>query len=235
MPRMDTTTLTLPPEGRRIAFVGKGGSGKSTVIAHLMKHWAAAGIPVTAMDADEPGDDEDGSLTAWADALDAADPPGDLGGPIYPAPNRAKVRDEAKRLTPAGGLLVIDTGAWIRRAGSLHFAVLSAVDLVCLTLPPTRMELDRAGSVLGALEHLEEVGAHCPRLVIALTMVNTSASSADSMAQDLAGGGYQVLGARVPRSDAKDGYAQAFGRLPRLMPGSPMDLLAAELAAEAAK
>lgn len=230
---MNTNTLTLPPEGRRIAFVGKGGSGKSTIIAHLMKHWAAAGIPVAAMDADEPGDEEDGSLTAWADALDEIGD--DLGGPIYPAPNRAKVRDEAKRLTPAGGILAIDTGAWIRRAGNLHFAVLSAVDLVCLTLPPTRMEMDRAASVLAALDHLEQVGAHCPRLVILLTMVNPSAKSAPEAARNLTAGEYHVLTARVPRSDKKDGYAQAFGRVPQLVTGSPMDLVAAELAAEVAK
>ena len=223
----------LPPEGRRIAFVGKGGSGKSTIIAHLLGHWAASGIDTAAMDADEPGDDEDGSLVAWADALDEQGL--DLGAPIYPAPNRSRLRDGARTITPPGGLLAIDTGAWIRRAGNLHFAVLSAVDLVCLTLPPTRMELDRAGSVLAALEHLTDVGAHCPRLVIALTMVNPAAAAAEETDRDLTAGGYTVLRSRIPRSDARDGYGQAFGRPPRLTPGSPMDKLAAELAHEAAR
>ncbi|MER7310005.1 hypothetical protein [Streptomyces griseoluteus] len=229
----EPAALGLPPDGRRIAFVGKGGSGKSTIIAHLLGHWAAAGIPAAAMDADEPGEEEDGSLTAWADMLDGQDV--DLGAPVYPAPNRSRIREESRRLTPAKGLLAIDTGAWIRRAGNLHFAVLSSVDLVCLTLPPTPMELDRAASVLAALEHLADVGAHCPRLVIVLTMVNPSAAAAEDTDRDLTGAGYTVLRSRIPRSDARDGYGQAFGRPPRLVPDSPMARLATELAREAAR
>lgn len=226
---MTTTTATaLPPEGRRIAFVGKGGSGKSTIIAHLLGHWTEAGTDAAALDADEPGDEENGSLTEWADLTK-------LAGPVYPAPSRSHIRERAKQLTPAGGLLAIDTGAWVRRAGNTHFAVLSAVDLVVLTLAPTRMELDRAGSVLAALDHLTDVGAHCPRLAILLTMVNPSAAAADETAQALTGAGYHVLASRVPRSDARDGYGQAFGRPPRLVPASPMDQLATELATEAAR
>jgi cellulose biosynthesis protein BcsQ len=221
-------TTALPPEGRRIAFVGKGGSGKSTVIAHLLTAWKAAGIDAAALDADEPGDEENGSLTEWADLVE-------LAGPVYPAPSRSHVRERAKQLTPPGGLLAIDTGAWVRKAGNTHFAVLSAVDLVVLTLAPTRMELDRAGSVLAALDHLADVGAHCPRLVVLLTMVNPSAASGDETADTLTGAGYTVLRTRVPRSDARDGYGQAFGRVPRVAPGSAMELLAAELAAEAAR
>lgn len=222
------TTPTIPTEGRRIAFVGKGGSGKSTVIAYLLGHWAEDGIDAAAMDADEPGDEENGSLTEWADLVD-------LAGPVYPAPSRSHIRDRAAKLTPPGGLLAIDTGAWVRKAGNTHFAVLSAVDLVVLTIAPTRMDLDRAGSVLAALDHLDDVGAHCPRLAVALTMVNPSAASGDETADTLRSAGYSVLGTRVPRSDGREGYGQAFGRPPRLVPDSPMDKLAAELAIEAAR
>lgn len=231
VPGMTTPTPNAPalgPEGRRLAFVGKGGSGKSTVIAYALGHWTEDGIDAAAMDADEPGDEENGSLTEWADLVE-------LGGPVYPAPSRSHIRERAAKMTPPGGLLAIDTGAWVRKAGNTHFAVLSAVDLVVLTLAPTRMELDRAGSVLAALDHLADVGAHCPRLVIALTMVNPSAASGDDTADTLRTAGYHVLETRVPRSDARDGYGQAFGRVPRLVPGSPMDKLAAELAAEAAR
>lgn len=223
---MATPPLTAPAAtGKRIAFVGKGGSGKSTTIAHLLAHWAKDGIDVAAVDADEPGDGEHGSLSEWADLVP-------LAGPVYQAPSRSHIRERAVKLTPPDGLLVIDTGAWVRRAGGTHFAVLSAVDLVVMTLAPTRMELDRAGSVLAAIDHLEEVGAHCPKLVIVLTMVNTSAASGDETATTLQDAGYSVLTTRIPRSDSRTGYAQAFGRAPRCVPGSPMDLLARELLKE---
>ncbi|MGA5606174.1 hypothetical protein ACPCUF_35050 [Streptomyces griseoincarnatus] len=221
-------TPALPPEGVRIAFVGKGGSGKSTVIGHLLAHWAEDGVPAAALDADEPGDEENGSLVEWADLAD-------LGAPVYPAPSRAGIRERAKQVTPAGGVLAVDTGAWVRKAGGTHFAVLSAVDLAVLTMAPTRMELDRAGSILAALEHLESVGAHCPKLRILLTMTNPSAAAADEQEAALTDAGYQVLRTRVPRSDSRDGYGQAFGRPPRLVPGSPMDQLAAELVDVAAE
>jgi len=222
------TRPTLPPEGRRIGFVGKGGSGKSTIIGHLLGHWAQNGYDVAALDVDEPGDDENGSLIEWADLAP-------LGGPVYPAPSRTALRTRAKQITPAAGILAVDTGAWLRKTGGSHFAALSAIDLVVLTLAPTPMELDRAGSVLAALDHLTEVGAHSPRMVVCLTMVNPSAASGDETAATLAEAGYQVLDTRIPRSDSRDGYAQAFGRTPRLVAGSPMDLLAAELVTEAAR
>ncbi|MFJ9662876.1 hypothetical protein ACIRPR_33615 [Streptomyces griseoflavus] len=225
---MTSPDTALPPEGVRIAFVGKGGSGKSTVIGHLLAHWNEDGIPAAALDADEPGDEENGSLVEWADLAD-------LGAPVYPAPSRAGIRERAKQVTPAGGVLAVDTGAWVRKAGGTHFAVLSAVDLAVLTMAPTRMELDRAGSILAALEHLESVGAHCPALRILLTMTNPSAAAADEQEAALTDAGYQVLRTRVPRSDSRDGYGQAFGRPPRLVSGSPMDQLAAELVAAAAE
>lgn len=225
---MSTAHTTPPPEGLRFAFVGKGGSGKSTIIAHLLAHWSAAGIDAAVMDADEPGDEEDGSLTEWADLVE-------LAGPVYPVPSRSHIRQRAKQLTPPGGLLAIDTGAWIRKAGNTHLTVLAAVDLAVLTLAPTRMDLDRAGSVLSALDHLTDLGAHCPRLVVCLTMVNPLAASGDETAEALGSAGYTVLTTRVPRSDARDGYGQAFGRVPRVVPGSPMDLLAAELIKEAVR
>ncbi|NUP37025.1 MAG: hypothetical protein HOY76_08400 [Streptomyces sp.] len=185
-------------------------------------------MDAAALDADEPGDEENGSLLEWADIVP-------LAAPVYPAPSRSHIRTRAKQLTPPGGILAVDTGAWVRKAGGTHFAVLSAVDLVVLTMAPTRMELERAGSVLGALDHLQDVGAYCPRLVILLTMVNSSAASGDETAEVLKTTGYTVLNTRIPRSDSRDGYGQAFGRVPRLVPDSPMDKLAAELAAEAAR
>ncbi|GAA0970566.1 hypothetical protein GCM10009550_78430 [Actinocorallia libanotica] len=202
--------------------MGKGGSGKTTTLAHVLGHWAHEGVPCMAMDTDKPGDDEDGSLYAWAQQAD-------LGAPVYPAPNHNRLAPEAARLTPPGGLALIDTGAWERKAGGAHFSTLSAVDLAVLTLQPTPMELDRAASVLDALHHLESVGANVPQLVILLTMVNSSAGSPRSTRTALAGAGYTVLESEIPRSDARDGYGQAFGKDLRLVAGSPMQRLAHEL------
>lgn len=220
------TPLVLPAEGRRIGLIGKGGSGKSTVAAHLLTHWADDEIPVVGVDMDRPGDDESGSLYSWAELVD-------LGAPVYPAPAHTRLGPEARRLTPEKGLGLIDTGAWERKAGGPHFAVLGSVELAVLTLQPTDMELDRAGSVLAAIEHLASVGAPTPRLVILLTMVNPSARSAADTRSTLTDAGYHVLTATVPRSDAMDGYAQAFGKPPRR--GGAMRALATELAAEAAR
>jgi len=218
-------TWALPADGRRVGLIGKGGSGKSTVAAHLLAHWADKGVPVVGVDMDRPGDDEPGSLYAWAELAD-------VGAPVYPAPAHTRLGAEARRLTPREGLALIDTGAWERKAGGPHFAVLSAVDVAVLTLQPTDMEMERAGSVLAAMEHLESVGAAVPRLVILLTMVNASARSAADTRTALTDAGYTVLATQIPRSDAVNGYAQAFGKPPRLVPGSPMELLAAELLGE---
>jgi len=215
-------TIRLPAEGRRIAFVGKGGSGKSTAAAHVLAHWADKGVDAVGIDTDKPGDDEPGSLYAWADLVD-------LGTPVYPAPGQTRLAHEARRLTPAHGVALLDTGAWLRTAGGPHLAALSAVELVVLTLPPTDIELDRAGSVFTAIEHLEAIGAAVPRLVVLLTLVNPSAASGNETRTALVDAGYHVLKTKIPRSDARDGYAQSFGKPPLISHSSPMGLLAAEL------
>lgn len=212
----------LPAEGRRIGVIGKGGSGKSTTCGHLLAHWTSQGIPAVGMDADDPGEQEDGSLYTWSDIAD-------LGAPVYRAPAASRLADEARRLTPAHGIGLIDTGAWERKSGNRHFAVLAASDLVVLAVQPTPIELERAGSVLKAVEQLEAVGVAAPRLLLLMTMVNRSASSARETREDLTAAGFTVMRTEVPRSDGRDGYAQAFGRPPRTEQGSPMALLADEL------
>ncbi|MEU3038098.1 hypothetical protein [Streptomyces griseoaurantiacus] len=90
------------------------------------------------------------------------------------------------------------------------------------------MELDRAGSILAALDHLQNVGAHCPELHILPTMTNPSAAAVDEQEATLTDAGDQMLLTRAPRSDSRDGYGQASGQPPRLAPGPPMDQLAAD-------
>lgn len=218
----------LPAEGRRIGIVGKGGSGKSTTSGHLLARWAAKGVPAVGIDADDPGEQEDGSLYTWSDTCD-------LGAPVHRAPAASRFADEVRRLTPAHGLALIDTGAWERKSGNRHFAVLAASDLVVLAVQPTPIELERAGSVLKALEQLGDYGVPVPRLLLLMTMVNRSAVSAKETRDDLTAAGFTVMRTEVPRSDGRDGYGQAFGHPPRVAPGTPMALLADELLEEVSR
>ena len=64
--------------------------------------------------------------------------------------------------------------------------------------------------------------------MILLTMVNASARSAADTRTALTDAGYHVLRTQIPRQDAKDGYAQAFGK-PVRRNGGAMKLLAEEL------
>jgi hypothetical protein len=218
-------TASLPPEGRRIGLIGKGGAGKSTIAGHLLAEWAAAGIAASAFDSDVPGEDEHGSLYEWAQRVD-------LGHPVYPTSAPPRLADEVRRLTPPHGIGLVDTGAWERRRGNAHFAVLAGSDLVVLALQPTPAEVERAGSVLAALEQIEAIGVHAPDMVILLTMVNLSAASAKDTRVELESLGLTVLATEIPRSDSRDGYAQSMARRPRAVPGSPMARLAAELLEE---
>ncbi|MEU6235391.1 hypothetical protein [Kitasatospora sp. NPDC047058] len=222
-------TPRLPAEGRRIGILGKGGTSKSTTLGHLLAHWSDRGVHVAAADQDVPGDNEVGSLLTWARAEN-------LGGTVYPPIPHNRLREESRKLTPAGGLLAIDTDAWKRTAGGPHFSVLASVDVAAWFMKPTDIELERSGSIFAAMEHLEAVGAaNVPRLVIVLTMVNRAARSHRDTREALTAAGYHVLETMIPLSDAQDGYAQSFGKPVRLVDGSPMDLLATELLEEVKK
>lgn len=212
----------LPAEGRRIAFIGKGGAGKSTMLAHLLAYWNSYGIDCISIDTDVPGDDEHGTLYEWAQAAD-------IGAPVYPAPAIHQIRNEAIRLTPEKGLGTLDTGAWERKAGGPHIAVLSAADLAVFCMQPTKGELNRAGSVLGAVQQLEATGARAPELVILLSMVDRAAASADEMDTALSNAGYRVLRSRYHLSNARDGLAQSFGAPVKVKEGSELDEMAREI------
>ncbi|MDT0488536.1 hypothetical protein RNB18_51775, partial [Streptomyces sp. DSM 41640] len=98
----------LPSGGRRVAFIGKGGAGKSTMLAYLLAHWKSYGVPCVGIDTDVPGEGEHGTLYVHASRAD-------LGVPVYPAPAEPQIRQEAQRLCPEKGVCVLDTGAWERK------------------------------------------------------------------------------------------------------------------------
>ncbi|MEV0137930.1 MULTISPECIES: ATP-binding protein [Streptomyces] len=212
----------LPAQGRRIAFVGKGGAGKSTMLAHFLAYWKSYGVPSIGIDTDVPGEDENGTLYEHAQVVD-------LGAPVYPAPGIHQIRNEAVRLCPEKGLCALDTGAWERKKDGPHLPVLSAVDLAVLCLQPTGNEVQRAGSVLGAIESLSATGAHAPELVILLTMVDPSTATPDDVDTELAEAGYTVLRNRYELSNARNGYAQSWGKPINTKPDTNMDRMAREI------
>ncbi|MGW4802941.1 nucleotide-binding protein [Kitasatospora sp. NPDC004272] len=226
---MPKKKLLLPPEGRRIGVFGKGGTGKTTTLGHLLAHWSDKGIPVAASDQDVPGDGEVGSLLTWARLQN-------LGGLVHPAIKHDQLREESRKHTPPGGIFAIDTDAWRRIAGGPHFTALASVDLAVLFMKPTNMELERGGSIFEAVDHLKAVGApNVPRLVVVLSMVNRSAKSHSQTRASLVNEDLHVLETMIPLSDAEDGYAQSFPGPIRLVDGSPMDDLATELLEEMIK
>jgi hypothetical protein len=219
----------LPQEGRRIGIVGKGGSGKSTTWAHVLAYYGSIGVPAIGQDADEPGENEKGSLLAWSDKVN-------IGAPVYRAPAASGIGAEARRLTPPHGVCLIDTGAWERRSGNTHFSVLANVDLCVFALPPTPMEMERAGSVMKAFKQMRDFGLTPPRTVFLLTLVNPNANTASigETRDDLTDAGFHVLTTTIPRKDGRGSYAQSFGTIPDVRPGSPMARLGDELLREVA-
>lgn len=212
----------LPSAGRRVAFVGKGGAGKSTMLAHFLAYWASYGVPCIGIDTDVPGEDEHGTLYEHAQVVD-------LGAPVYPAPAIHQIRNEAVRLTPEKGLAALDTGAWERKKDGPHVTVLTAVDTVVFCMQPTGNELNRAGSILGQIQQLEATGARAPQLVILLTMVASGSASPDDVDRTLSEAGYTVLRNRYLLSNGRDGYAQSWGKPIRTKPGTNMDEMAREI------
>ncbi|MCY0924227.1 MULTISPECIES: hypothetical protein [unclassified Streptomyces] len=211
----------LPAQGRRVAFIGKGGAGKSTLLAYLLAHWTSYGVPTVAIDTDTPGDKEHGTLYAHANAVD-------LGAPVHPAPAVRHIRREARRLCPEKGVCLLDTGAWQRSENGRHLAVVSAVDKVILCLQPTPNEVERARSVLGHLQKLQNTGMPVPELHIVLTMVGRSVA-ADDLEGKLQARGHSVLRSRFLFSSAMNGPAHIFKRPIKPRTGTTTDDLAREI------
>ncbi|KUF17338.1 hypothetical protein AT728_16150 [Streptomyces silvensis] len=212
--------------------MGKGGGAKSTTLAHLLRYWKKMGIPAVAHDADDSDKKESGSLLAWTEMLPAH---GDgLGSPVYRAPAPPSLKTEADRLRPAHGLSVIDTKAWDRSKESLQYAAIRAADLLVLALYPSGMEKFRGASIIGAMDDVETMSGHRPKLVCLLTRFNPTASAADDVRKELMDEELHVLDAAIPASESKTGYAQSFGTTPKLKWESDMHKLAKELLREVA-
>ncbi|MEV8476227.1 hypothetical protein [Streptomyces sp. NPDC051173] len=223
----------LPVEGRTIGFVGKGGGAKSTILAHLLRYWHAMGIPAVGHDADDSAKHQAGTLLAWAEELSAHGP--GFGSPVYRAPAASSLAAEVKRLRPAHGLSVIDTKAWESRTLNIHYATVKTADLLVMALYPSGVEKDRGGLIWAAMDEVEAMSGRRPRISCLLTRFNSSASAADDVRKELEDEDVHVLKTTIAASEAKDGYAQSFGKVPALKKDSPMHQLALELLTEVMK
>ncbi|WP_428950929.1 hypothetical protein [Streptomyces sp. cg35] len=224
-----TSQLVLPESGVRIAFVGKGGSTKTTTLAHCLKRWADQGHPTAGLDTDEPGEDEDGSLATWAELSPIG------GATVMPHRDPMSLPNMAVACTPAHGVLGIDTDAWKARIGGAHMAALAVSHLAVLMIQPTGMELQRAASVRSGLQTMTSMGMTPPPLLVILTRTNASAASPKETATTLRDAGYNVLDVMIPNSDARHGYGQAFGKPLDVPEGEPMALAADLVLAEAVR
>jgi hypothetical protein len=226
----DTKDVTVPaqrvmppPQGFKLGVFGKGGSTKTTTLAHVLGHWTADGVPASAIDTDEPGESEDGSLYTWSRAAS-------FGAPVYKGPaNHDDLAMEMAMYLPVGGVCGLDTPAWEKKPETIHMRALSLVDVAVLCLQPTGMELDRAGSMLSLLEQIKMTGGHTPELVVLLTRTKSSARAANETRETLEGLGFSVLTNEMPDQHGMDGYGQSFKKSIPIDWESPMGKLSREL------
>jgi hypothetical protein len=214
----------LPPEGVRITIIGKGGSTKTHTFAHLLGHWNRMGVPASAIDSDEPGEDEDGSLYTWNQLAPFAP-----GIEVRAQYSPLRLPSEISSATPKGGICGIDTGAWANRPGGTHHSALAMSHLAVLCLQPHEGELNRSASVWAALQYLRDTGSTCPEVVVLFTRTHHNAKSTQQARETLTGSGIAVLDSTVPNEMGEDGYSRAFGKPLRLEDDDPMHLIAVEI------
>ncbi|MFF2548308.1 hypothetical protein ACFVUY_37925 [Kitasatospora sp. NPDC058063] len=232
---MTAPTIKLPAQGRRVTFIGKGGSTKTHSLMHILGHWRRMELPVGAIDSDEPGEDEDGSLYTWHQMGTRTTPEGKTvhvvpGMNVRPQYSALRLAGEIANSTPPGGILGIDTGSWNNRPGGIHHSALAMSDLAVLCLQPHEGELNRSASVWAALNYLEQTGARRPELVVLFTRTHHNAKSTADVRGTMTRAGITVLENTVPNQMGEDGYSRAFGKPLHLEDGDPMHLIAVEIA-----
>lgn len=149
-----------------------------------------------------------------------------VSGPMLAHLDPMTLPNLATTITPPGGILGIDTDAWQARIGGSHMAALAVADLAVLMIQPTGMELQRAASVSTAFQAMTAMGMALPPLIVDLTRTNPSAASLRETMQNLREAGETVLDGTLLNSDARGGYAQAFGKAPKVTDGDLMALTA---------
>ncbi|MFB7012337.1 MULTISPECIES: hypothetical protein [unclassified Streptomyces] len=219
------SSLKLPSQGRRVTFIGKGGSTKTHTLAHVRGHWARMGYPTGAVDSDRPGEDEDGSLYTWD--LMAKGLVKDR--PVKAQYNALHLPGTIVEETPADGILGIDTGAWSNTPGGTHHSALAMSDLAVLCLQPAEGELHRSASVWAALKYLNDTTGRRPELVVLLTRTHHTAKANDEARRAMENRGIEVLQSTVPNQQGEGGYSRTFGKELVLADDDPMHKVAVEI------
>jgi chromosome partitioning protein len=188
----------------------KPGTGKTTTSVLLAYAFHARGYTVALADCDPAG-----SALAWSDAV---------GGFPFLAYGLA-VKDAGKRLGGIAGpdtIVIVDLPQ-AEDHGAIVRSVLRRVDEITIPVAPTTIEVERTSGITDLLDEVEEVREQKARIAVLLNRVVSSARSGTDARAALTELGYDVLVPQIPRLEL---YAQAFGAVPVISPGDPVELLA---------
>lgn len=193
-----------------IAFANlKPGTGKTTTSVLLAYGLHQRGYDVALVDVDPAG-----SALAWSDAV---------GGFPFSLYGLA-VRDAGRRLAGLAGpdtIVIVDTPQ-AEDHGAIVRSVLRHVDEITIPVAPSTIEVERTSAITDLLSEIEEVRSSPARVAVLLNRVITGARSGPDVRQALTELGYEVLKPEIPRREV---YALAFGAVPVIRPGDPVDLL----------
>lgn len=188
----------------------KPGTGKTTTAVLLAYALHERGHDVALADCDPAG-----SALAWSDAV------GGFPFKIY----GLAVKDAGRRLADIAGpgtIVVADTPQ-AEDHGAIVRSVLRRVDEITIPVAPTTIEVERTSGIADLLDEVDEVRTTKARTAVLLNRVVGRARSGGDVRQALVELGYDVLGPQIPRLEV---YALAYGMVPQIRAGDPVDLLA---------
>lgn len=188
----------------------KPGTGKTTTAVLLAYALHRRGHDVALADCDPAA-----SALAWSDAV-AGFPFGVYG---------LAMRDAGRRLAGIAGpdTIVIADLPQAEDHGAIVRSVLRHVDETTIPVAPSTIEVERTSGIADLLDEVAEVRSTPSRVAVLLNRVIGSARSGADVRQALTDLGYEVLAPQIPRREV---YALAYGAVPRITAGDPVDLLA---------
>ncbi|HLV71729.1 MAG TPA: ParA family protein [Vulgatibacteraceae bacterium] len=190
----------------------KPGTGKTTTAVLLAYALHQRGHDVALADCDPAA-----SALAWSDAV------GGFPFGIY----GLAVKDAGRRLAGIAGpeTIVVADLPQAEDHGAIVRSVLRQVDEITVPVAPSTIEVERTSGIADLLDEVAEVRAKPARVAVLLNRVVASARSGRDVREALTELGYEVLATQIPRREV---YALAYGAVPRIAGGDPVDLLAEE-------